>query len=153
MPAPTPSPPFTRLTAPDPATNRVVQDLYDKLNVVAQAGMMAPATAASPAPPASPATPTLRKITSGSTLRPGDQIVSAVLTNPASLLLPHTSTVRGRGPFTIQNASNSGGSLSLASAPGELVNGAAASSYTLAAGKSITLVPNPGSWLIVNRIP
>ena len=24
--------PFTRLTAPDPATNRVIQDLYDKLS-------------------------------------------------------------------------------------------------------------------------
>ncbi len=150
---PPPPAPFTRLNHPDPATNSIVQDLYDKLNVVAQSQASQNVNANPPAaaPPPSPA-PNLRRITKSSTLGPDDHTVSANVQVGSSVLLPPTAHVSGKGPFIIQNQSGSGANLSLGSARAELVGGVAPTSYSLAPGQSLTLQPGPGYWIIVGQV-
>ena len=142
--------PFTRLSVPDAATNRAIQDIYDKLQVLTQvqpSSAPIPAAADNPAPSAA-----IRKVTSSTTVQKLDQTISFNVTADSSCLLPPTRIMLGTGPFTIQNSSGSTGTVTLASALGELVNGALPGTYVLAAGKSITLLPNPGSWVIANRL-
>ncbi len=138
------SPPFTRLVHPDPATNRVVQDLYDKLAQITQAGANDP----SPAPAANPApSSNLRAITKSYTLVGEDQTISANVQAVSSVLLPPSETVQGRGPFVIHNETGSAASISLGSSRGELVAGVAATSHILAPGSSLSVQPRPGYWI------
>ena len=140
------APPFTRLNHPDPATNRVVQDIYDKLNAVTQAqAAPAPASPASPAPP--PAN--LRRITTSYTLAGADHTVSANVGSNTSVLLPPTETVQGRGPFVIHNETGSRASLSLGSARSELVGVVPATDHILAPGESLSVQPHPGYWIAI----
>ncbi len=147
--APSP-PPFTRLHAPDPQTNRVLQDLYDKLNQVAQSQAQQNGIG----PSAAPSVPTippanLRRITKSYTLTGSDHTVSANVQAVTSVLLPPSENVQGLGPFTIHNETGSGASISLGSARKELVGGVPATSHILAPGETLIVQPHPGYWITV----
>lgn len=145
--APAHPPPFTRLTAKDPDTNRVVGDLYDKLNQLAQLLADPP----DPTAPESSVPSNIRSVSTSAPLLPIDHILSATLRANASILLPPTRTVQGRGPYTILNSSASTASLTLASSAKEVVDGALPGTIILAPGGSIVLQPNPGSWLVLSK--
>lgn len=146
-----PSPPFTRPPVTDiTSAAAAISDIYDKLSAIVQAQ---PTAQAAPAAAAAMPANAIRLVTRSTTLQPNDQTVSFNVPVLSSCLLPPTRNVIGLGPYIIENQSTSAASVSLQSAAAENVNGAAASTYTLAAGKSMTLQPNPGFWVIVNRIP
>ncbi len=145
--APAHPPPFTRLTAPDPATNRVTSDLYDKLNQLMQLLADPPGLDANASAPA----PNIRSVSTSAPLLASDHVLSATIRSNSTITLPPTRDVQNLGPYTILNSPASTASLNLGSTRNEVVDGAAPSTIILAPGGSIVLQPNPGSWLVLSK--
>ena len=153
-------PPFNRLPATDlPSSISAINDLYDKLNVTAlkvnsPAPNAATATAPSPAAPAS--SPGIRVIVKSDILTAADagNTVLAVLPGAGSIILPNLNTVQGASAFTLKNSVESAGALTLSSPDSQKVDGAAAGTISLAAGKAIQIQPTAlNGWIILSRIP
>jgi hypothetical protein len=161
--------PFTRL----PQTDQVTSDIYDKtasiaVNTDANAQAIAANKSAADASAAATAKQvdtlrtspafnaksvlSIRRVTQATYLLASDYTVVFLITAASIATLPNCRQVPS-AVFVVKNDAQSSNTITLNSVGNETIDGAAASSITLAAGKAIMVQSDGFNWVILSQIP
>ncbi len=161
--------PFTRL----PQADQVSSDIYDKTasiaantdankksieqNKAATEAAIADANKQLTGVQANPALNkqsvlAVRRVTQSAYMLATDYTIIFLITAAANCTLPNCRASQGQ-TYTVKCDAASTNSVTLNSQGNETVDGAAATTITLAAGKAITIQSDGQNWIILSRIP
>lgn len=94
----------------------------------------------------------IRQVTQSAYMLATDYTLLFLVTGAAICTLPNCRASAGQ-VFAVKNSAGSGAAVTLNSVGNETVDGAAASTISLSAGKAITLQSDGSNWVILSRIP